>query len=100
MRGPMSARTRWMCGGLVVGLLLGWGVNRPVSAQDTTTLLSRFLVNLNAGVIELSAVVFANLGTPSNGTLKYCSDCTVASPCASGGTGALAKRLNSTWVCN
>ncbi|UOF76952.1 hypothetical protein [Bacteriophage sp.] len=45
-------------------------------------------------------VTFANLGAPSNGKFIYCSDCTIASPCASGGTGALAKRLNGAWVCN
>ena len=43
---------------------------------------------------------FAMLGSPPNGTIIYCSDCTIANPCASGGTGALAKRLNGAWVCN
>lgn len=47
-----------------------------------------------------SSMTFAGLGTPTNGTLVYCSDCTVASPCAGGGTGAFAKRLNGGWVCN
>lgn len=37
---------------------------------------------------------------PPNGSLIYCSDCTIASPCAGGGTGALAKRLNGAWICN
>ncbi len=55
---------------------------------------------LAARAILGTAVTFANLGTPTNGTFLFCSDCTIASPCASGGTGALAKRLNSTWVCN
>jgi hypothetical protein len=50
--------------------------------------------------VTLNATAFASLGTPSNGTILYCSDCTVANPCASGGTGALAKRLNGVWVCN
>jgi hypothetical protein len=42
----------------------------------------------------------ANLGAAANGTMIYCSDCTIASPCAGGGTGAIAKRLNGAWVCN
>jgi hypothetical protein len=50
--------------------------------------------------IDITGTTFASLGTPSNGALRYCSDCTIANPCASGGTGAFAKRLNSTWVCN
>jgi hypothetical protein len=48
----------------------------------------------------LGAVTFANLGTPTNGVIIYCSDCTEADPCAGSGTGALAKRINSVWVCN
>lgn len=52
------------------------------------------------GMLQYAATLFANLGTPANGTTCYCSDCTIANPCASGGTGALAKRLNGVWVCN
>lgn len=43
---------------------------------------------------------FASLGTPVNGTVHYCPDCTIANPCAGSGTGAIAKRLNGAWVCN
>jgi hypothetical protein len=49
---------------------------------------------------QFSAVTFSSLGTPANGALIYCSNCTIANPCASGGTGAFAKRLNGVWVCN
>lgn len=47
-------------------------------------------------------LTFANIATGSvvNGTLQYCTDCTIANPCAGGGTGAYAKRLNGVWVCN
>lgn len=51
-----------------------------------------------------TGVTFANIGTTpygtTNGTILYCTDCTIASPCAGGGTGAIAKRLNATWVCD
>lgn len=50
--------------------------------------------------IELAPTSFANLGTPRNGTVKYCADCTKATPCAARGTGALAKRLNGAWDCD
>jgi hypothetical protein len=53
-----------------------------------------------AGAVTLTAILFANLGTPANGTFYFCSDCTIANPCAGAGTGALAKRLNGVWVCN
>lgn len=53
-----------------------------------------------AGGFQLAPITFAVLGTPGNGTIAYCSDCTIANPCAGAGTGALAKRLNGVWVCN
>jgi hypothetical protein len=45
---------------------------------------------------------FATIGTnlTTNGQIGYCSDCTIANPCAGGGTGAIAKRLNAINVCN
>jgi hypothetical protein len=54
----------------------------------------------NTGQITPGTVTFANLGTPSNGTFVYCSNCTKATPCASGGSGAFAKRINGAWDCN
>lgn len=45
----------------------------------------------------LTSVTFANLGTPANGTILYCSDCTSANPAASGGSGAVARRENGAW---
>jgi hypothetical protein len=56
----------------------------------------------NSGNLVLTGRTFANLGTPGggNGSLIFCSDCTIANPCAGGGSGALAKRLNGIWVCN
>ena len=50
---------------------------------------------------QWAPTTFANLPAPPvNGMLTYCSDCTIANPCASGGTGAFAKRLNGAWICN
>lgn len=56
--------------------------------------------NTETPALLFATTTFANLGTPVNFTIKGCSDCTVANPCASGGTGAIAKRLNGAWVCN
>lgn len=53
------------------------------------------------GALIFAPILFANLGTPTaNGVVLYCSNCTIANPCASGGNGAMAKRLNGVWVCN
>jgi hypothetical protein len=50
--------------------------------------------------LRAASVTFASLGASVNGTVFYCSNCTIANPCAGAGTGALAKRLNGVWVCN
>lgn len=50
--------------------------------------------------VRLTGVTFANLGGPADGTTLYCSDCTKATPCNSGGNGAIAKRLNGAWDCD
>jgi hypothetical protein len=50
--------------------------------------------------VGFQPTTFASLGLKANGHVQYCSDCTIANPCASGGTGAMAKRLNTVWVCN
>jgi hypothetical protein len=58
--------------------------------------------NTSFGIASLaySATLFANLGTPSNGTVFYCSDCLANSnPCSGASTGAFAKRLNGVWDC-
>lgn len=57
-------------------------------------------IDAPTGMLNQTGVAFAALGTPSNGTLIYCTDCTIANPCAGSGTGAFAKRLNGIWVCN
>ncbi len=62
--------------------------------------LNRIQTVVDGGPVAYGGVTFANLGTPVNGTFTFCSDCTIANPCAGGGTGAFAKRLNGVWVCN
>lgn len=64
---------------------------------DTNNLLN---LDPQANGILYAAKTFAALGAPANGAFYYCSDCTIASPCAGSGTGAFAKRLNNIWVCN
>lgn len=55
---------------------------------------------LGAGYLLSAGLTFATLGTPANGAIVYCSDCTFANPCAGSGTGAIAKRLNGAWRCD
>lgn len=80
---------------------LQWG-SSGVQTPDVS--LSRGAANVltlaSGDFFQMGGVAFASLGTPSNGTFVYCSDCTIAATCAGAGTGALAKRLNGAWVCN
>jgi hypothetical protein len=73
------------------------GSGAPPSGASAAAIGS---LGLQAYQLSMSGTLFANLGTPVNGTFVYCMDCTVANPCAGSGTGALAKRLNGAWVCN
>jgi hypothetical protein len=45
-------------------------------------------------------VTFANLGTPTDGNTRYCSDCAPTAPCTGGGSGAIAERVAGAWNCN
>ena len=58
------------------------------------------LDTLKVNRLQLNPTTFANLGTPTNGYVFYCSDCTKATPCAGSGTGAFAVRRAGTWDCN
>jgi hypothetical protein len=52
------------------------------------------------GDVTQSGSTLAALGTPPDGTTRYCSDCAKDSdPCAGSSNGAMAHRLNSAWVC-
>jgi hypothetical protein len=77
--------------------LLGGGFNSVISGTFTA---NRTVTLPDSNAVLIGSSLFAGLGTPANGTFTYCSDCTVANPCAGSGTGALAKRLNGVWVCN
>lgn len=54
--------------------------------------------------VTFTGFTFANINAAgnltANGMMGYCTDCTIANPCASGGSGAFAKRLNGVNVCN
>lgn len=58
------------------------------------------VIQFGAGSGGLTFTQLGAAGADTNGQFIYCKDCTVASPCAGGGTGAFAKGLNNTWVCN
>lgn len=60
-----------------------------------------FSVDTN-GALVLRSVTFAQLNSvlTADNMMVYCSDCTIANPCAGSGSGSIAKRLNSVKVCN
>lgn len=71
------------------------GVSYTTTAFSTNDRISALTLNTRD-----TTRTFADLGTPANGTVVMCSDCTFATPCAGGGTGATAKRANGIWVCD
>jgi hypothetical protein len=83
-----------------------WLIYDVTTTQDTIVLGNKTTTAKKASVLNIPAIVyngvsFSSLSTfPSNGTVLYCKDCTIAAVCSGGGTGALAKKLNGAWVCN
>lgn len=74
-------------------------------SPNVTNTPNLHIVNGKGPAYPLPDQVFSDLSnshytSSPNGMMVYCSDCTIASPCAGSGTGALAKRLNGAWVCN
>lgn len=47
----------------------------------------------------LATCTYSSLAAQANGTTCYCTNCTEATPCASGGSGAVAQKINGTWKC-
>lgn len=66
---------------------------------------ARPLANFPGAGTPLNTSINANLPTTnvSNGTIIYCTDCTLAAApnaaCTGAGTGAMAIRTNGVWVC-
>jgi hypothetical protein len=69
-------------------------------ATYTSSGLSGDVMMLPGEYFRPGSTLFCNLGPVRNGTIIYCSDCTVSNPCSASGTGAFAKGLNGVWVCN
>jgi hypothetical protein len=74
-----------------------------VYAGSAAANLPQRVISNNTGTADYKgSFLFASIGTNlvNNGDTRYCSDCTIANPCAGSGSGAYAKRLNGINVCN
>jgi hypothetical protein len=80
------------------GSLGSCGGSLPTGAGGGPTMFNS--TGLYAPQMFLEPRPFSSLGTPTNGMIIYCSDCTMTNPCARSGTGAFAKGLHGVWVCN
>ena len=76
----------------------------PAAVTNPSIARSAAVAGQTQGIIigkgDGTVAVFADLGAATNGSIIYCSNCTIANPCAGASTGAIAKRLNGIWVCN
>jgi hypothetical protein len=74
--------------------------NTGLTAGSTYSPTNTWAIGVNGMLRNVTPVPFASLGTPSNGTIVYCNDCTnQSSPCTGSSTGAFAKRLAGAWDC-
>jgi hypothetical protein len=78
--------------------------NRFINLNLRNNVVAPIVLSIAAGLDTINTaypIAFANLSANAgNGSTMFCSDCTIANPCAGAGTGAIAKRLNGAWVCN
>jgi hypothetical protein len=75
--------------------------NKTYTLQDDAQLIfgsNKYKTEIDT--LKVGTRTYSYLGTPGNGTLYYCSDCQQSSNCSTGGSGAMAKRINNAWVCN
>lgn len=89
---------------------IGTGIYRAaassVGISGNGTSLAVFTGGTNIALFRMSAMLFANLGTPADGSFAFCSDCDPGtlfnSTCASAGTktGSFARRVNGAWLCD
>jgi hypothetical protein len=84
-------------GGIVKGNTLTRSSSTSVAFHLPET--SNLLWHLNWAMRRLDFRVLTG-ALIANGSLTYCFDCKQTNPCASGGTGALAKYLDGQWRCN
>jgi hypothetical protein len=73
-----------------------------VGERARITSIGLVMNTANTAVIQLASTNQAGLAAvlTVNGQSIYCTDCTIANPCAGAGTGAFAKRINGANVCN
>lgn len=83
---------------------LAFGTMMLPDLQDDDTSPGKHLLSGGAGGVPVwsdypQTVAFESLGTPTNGTVVFCSDCVDGAPCAGEGAGALAFAANGLWIC-
>jgi hypothetical protein len=72
----------------------------PVGSTPAVTIVNALKMNTSARITNGTSA-FASLGAvPAAGTAVYCTNCTTAATCASGGTGHLATSNGTAWTCN
>jgi len=101
-----SASNRYISLPLQTVHVAGWAPQFPqsnavmavINDSSQTGNLSATNLTLSSSA-KMGSATFANLGSGTNGTMVYCSDCQQTNPCASGGSGAMAMYLNGQWSC-
>jgi len=78
--------------------------DKQVSVYEMSTASGPLLTTVTSTPSVLPAVTNATLGggnysSAPTGAVVFCTDCKIANPCAGSGTGALAIRNGTAWVC-
>lgn len=91
--------TRKEGGGADAGYLEFQGTQSGYGGYSFKTTGGTVTISYN-GSVTYGSTAYSGLGSSTNGTVIYCSDCQKATPCSGSGSGALAKRINGSWDCD
>ena len=57
-------------------------------------------IGIAPGALQLTPITYATLPPPFRGLFLYCTDCSIATTCTGGGSGAFARAIAGAWNCN
>jgi hypothetical protein len=80
-------------------LLRKGAVTGAINTDASLNNIPMHINNVNKPLLYTMGILYANLGTPPDGTMTFCPDCAVGSTCTGSGTGSLAIRIGGVWVC-
>jgi|SRR6185503_7899109 len=98
-----SNQTTLRGGGGAKTVLIQTSIGSEIASFNNTSLNGAWAgsqIMADGRYFKMGGFAFADLPTPPDGSIVYCSNCNKATPCTSGGGGAIAKYVAGAWDCD